>query len=201
MKKNIPGLFSFQQLWGCPALIFLTALFLCGAIAGGAAGHLAADSNPQLITQLSVALGAQVEPDAIDGLYAALGALGWQAAALLAGWARPASLFLSLAAMARGFALSFSVSALSGTLGIDGIWQSFAASGAAAVIKVPCLLLTAAACFTAAQQAPHGHKNGYFYALGRYRGVLLLCTLGAMWAAALQVPVGWAVGHWLLGKG
>ena len=117
---------------------------------------------------------------------------------LLAGWVRPASLFLSLVCAARGFTLSFSVSALLHALGMEGVWRSLAASGAAAVVTVPCLLLTAAACFLAAHDAPRGRRGGYFYALGRYRGAVLACTLAAVWAGVMQLPFGWMVERWIL---
>lgn len=192
MKQHIPGFFS------SPALVYLTALFVCGAVAGCFTGLLAASGGTD-IARLSGALAARAAetPDGMDALCAALGALGWQAAALAAGWMHPASLFLSLLCTVRGFALSFSVAALHG-LGAEGIWRSLAATGASAVVTVPCLLLTAAACFLAAQDAPRGRRGGYFYALGRCRGTVLACTAAAMWASVLQLPFGWMVERWIL---
>lgn len=197
--RRISGVFGFSQLWSAPSLIFLTALFLCGAVAGSFAGRMAAGSGAEFIVRLAEALesSAAQPPNGRDALFAALGALGWQFATVLAGWTRPSSLFLSLVCTARGFTLSFSVSALLRALGAQGIWRSFAASGAAAVVTVPCLLLTAAACFIAAQEAPRGVPGGYFYALGRYRGALFLCTLAAIWAGTLQLPLVWLVERWM----
>ena len=198
MKRYIPGFFA--PLWPCPALIYLTALFVCGAVAGCCTGLLAASGGTEAIAQIAGALEAQAGrvPGGMDALYAAPGAFGWQAALLLAGWVRPASLFLSLVCAARGFTLSFSVSALLHALGMEGVWRSLAASGAAAVVTVPCLLLTAAACFLAAHDAPRGRRGGYFYALGRYRGAVLACTLAAVWAGVMQLPFGWMVERWIL---
>ncbi len=198
MKRYIPGFFA--PIWGSPALIFLTALFICGAVVGSFTGLLAAANGSVQIAQLADALAVQAgkAPDVMDAAFAALGAFGWQISVLLAGWTRPASLFLPLICAARGFTLSFSVSALLQALGIDGIWRSLASSGMAAVITVPCLLLTAAACFSAAQSAPRGQRGGYFYALGRYRSAVLGCTLAAVWAAVMQLPLGWMVERWIL---
>lgn len=195
MKQHIPGFFA--PLWQSPALVYLTALFVCGAVAGSFTGLLAASGGADL-TRLSGALGARAAaaPDGMDALRAALGAFGWQAAALAAGWLRPASLFLSLLCTVRGFTLSFSVAALLHALGTEGLWRSLAVTGAASVVTVPCLLLTAAACFAAAQEAPHG--RAYFYALRRWRGAVLGCTLAAMWAGVLQLPFGWMIERWLL---
>ena len=197
-SRHIPGVFGFGQLWGTPALIFLTALFLCGAVAGSFAGQMAAGSGAEFIARIAASLESSAArmPSARDALFAALGALGWQLATVIAGWTRPSSLFLSLTCAARGFTLSFSVSALLRALGAEGIWRSLAASGAAAVITVPCLLLTASACFIAAQEAPR--PGGYFYALSRYRGAVLLCTMAAVWAATLQLPLVWLVEQWIV---
>lgn len=199
-SKHVPGSFALSALWGAPALVFLTALFVCGAVAGSFTGLIAAESVQNGIAQLADALAARAAaaPGARDALYAALGAFGWQAVALLAGWTRPASLFLSAVCAVRGFTLSFSVSALLHALGSEGVWRSLAASGVSAVITVPCLLLTAAACFSAAQEAPRGRPGGYFYALGRYRGAVLLCTLAAVWAGMMQLPLGWIVARWIV---
>lgn len=198
--RHISGFFGFSQLWSAPALIFLTALFLCGAVAGCFAGRMAAGSGAELIARLAASLenSAAQPPAGRDALFAALGAFGWQFTVLLAGWTRPSSLFLSLLCAARGFTLSFSVSAMLRALGTQGIWRSLAASGAAAVVTVPCLLLTATACFIAAQEAPRGVPGGYFYALGRYRAALLLCTLAVIWAGTLQLPLAWIVERWIV---
>lgn len=188
--KHSPSALDFRAVWGAPSLIFLTALFVCGAVAGSFAGRMAAVGGVDLISELAASLrtGALTPPTARDALYAALGAGGWQLAAVAAGRLRPASLFLSLVCMARGFTLSFSVSAMLHALGTAGLWRSLTASGAAAVITVPCLLLTASACFTAAQDSP---KGGYFYALTRFRALILRCTLLTAWIGALQPPLTW----------
>lgn len=195
-SKRVPGVLGFSQLWGAPSLIFLTALFLCGAVAGSFAGRMAASSNTAFIVRLAQALAesATRPPNGRDALMAAIGAFGWQISAVIAGWIRPSSLFLSLVCTARGFTLSFSVSALLSALGAQGIWRSLAASGASAVVTVPCLILTASACFIAAQESPRG---GYIYVLGRYRGAVLLCTLCAIWAETLQLPLVWLIERWM----
>ena len=135
MKRYIPGFFA--PIWGSPALIFLTALFVCGAAAGSFTGLLAASNGSEQIVQLADALAVQAgrAPNGMDAVFAALGAFGWQVSVLLAGWMRPSSLLLSLVCTVRGFTLSFSVSTLLRALGMDGIWRSLAASGMAAVSR------------------------------------------------------------------
>ncbi len=199
--KRISGSFLFAELWSAPAFILLSALFLCGAIAGCFTGRMVAGSGLSPVTDFAAMLeeNARRTPGAKDALLAALGALGWQVAALLAGAVHPASLFLSLLAVVRGFVLSFSVTALVHALDTEGMWLSLASGGACAVITVPCLLLTAAACFLAAQDAPRGRRGGYLYALSRHRGAVLLCTLAAMWAGVLQLPVAWMIERWFVG--
>ena len=76
MKRYIPGFFA--PLWPCPALIYLTALFVCGAVAGCCTGLLAASGGTEAIAQIAGALEAQAGrvPGGMDALYAALGAFG-----------------------------------------------------------------------------------------------------------------------------
>lgn len=199
-NKKIPGSFLFSELWGAPAFVMLAALFVCGAIAGCFTGQMAAGSGLAPIERLADMLETEARqtPGAREALLAALGAFGWQMAALAAGWLRPASLFLSLLTLVRGFSLSFSASALLHAFGTEGIWLSLASGGVTAVITVPCLLVTAAACFLAAQDAPRGRRGGYFYALGRYRGAIFCCTVAAMWAGALRLPFAWMIERWVL---
>ena len=197
MRKHIPGFFDMQKLWESPALVLLSVLFLCGAAAGCFTGLLAAAGGAEAVTRLADGLKARASqpPGGWEAARAAGGALGWQAAALFVGWTRPAGLLLPLLCGVQGFTLSFSAAALLRAFGREGLWCSLAVNGIAAVAAAPCLLLTAAACFLAAQDTPRG---GYFYALGRYRGAVLACTLTAMWAAVLQLPLGWMIARWIL---
>lgn len=196
--KNIPGSFSVRMLFGTPVFVFLTALFTCGAIAGSFTGLLSVRQGTALFHNLAAELTASVagRNELIRGaLYAAAGALIWQFCALTAALLRPASLFIAAVVAARGFTLAFSASALLTALGEQGAWLSFGVSGASAIFTVPCLLLTAAAAFQAAQDAPPG---GYFYSLGRYRGSILFCMLCSCAACTLRVPAVWIIYQWFI---
>lgn len=190
-QRNILGFFSLQAIFQTPAFVFLTALFLCGAIAGSFTGLMSGRLDGEMIERLADTLVAAAgeEQSLVYTLITAIGgAILWQAGSVLCGMLRPASLFLSALCAARGFSFAFSVAALLTALGTQGAWVSLAAGGLSAVATIPCLLLSASAAFLAAREAPHGRGGGYFYALGRYRGALALCLLIAICAAGLRIP-------------
>lgn len=194
MKKHMSGSFLFAEVWSAPPFILLAALFLCGGIAGSFAGRMtAASAVAPLATQMTTDIqnGMSVQ----QMLLAAAGAVCWQAAAVIGGALPLYSLWLSALCMVRGFSLAFSAAALLHAKGAAGVWLSLAASGAAAVLTIPCLLLTSAACFCAAQDAPRGR---YWNTLIRYRGVVLSGTGAAVWAQIVRLPVAWMIGRWIL---
>ena len=189
-KRYIPGFFA--PIWGSPALIFLTALF---CLRRGGRQFLPVCLRRQTVRSRLCSWQMRWRCGRAERR------MGWTQClrrsahsdgrfqCCYRGWMRPASLFLPLICAARGFTLSFSVSTLLQALGIDGVWRSLAASGMAAVITVPCLLLTAAACFSAAQSAPRGQLGRVFLALGRYRSAVprlhACCRVGGSDAAPL----------------
>lgn len=170
-RQNVLSLFSVASLTQTPAFLFLTAVFLCGAVAGSLTGVISTSRGIEL------SLGLPAEPDAALLL---VGTLLWLAGALAAGILPPGCLFISAVVAARAFVLSFSVAALLGEPVPETIWLSLKTFGFQAVITVPCLLVTAAAAFCASIDQPRGMRFGYWYALGKYRPALLLCfALGA----------------------
>ena len=186
MKRKI-SFFSIGVIWNTPAFLFLTALFLCGAIAGGFTGLMggAQGSAARLAEYI---LGTE---SALAGQTAGLlcSTLLWLALCLAAGALTPHSLFLAAVVAARGFTLSFAVAATVSGLGLQGVWLSLATAGLPALLTAPCLLVVATAAFLAASDAPHGRRGGYLYTLGRYRGALALCTVLSAAAALLRGAV------------
>lgn len=190
-QKHIPDFFSLKMLTDAPVLVFLSALFICGAIAGSFTGLFSARTDQTLILDWGAALAdavAQEEALWQAFLNAMASALLWQLVVILCGILRPAALFIAAVCAARGFTLAFSVSALLTVWGGKGAWISLASGGAAAVIGVPCLLVTASAAFLAATDGPKG-RNGYFYGLSRYRNGLVICTFLSVAAAGMKVPM------------
>lgn len=167
------GSFSFREVWGTPAFLFLTAVFLCGAAAGSLTGLKSAVTEGALVDQLADSVLAMAEDGSVERLVAGslLPAVGWPLLALLCGALRPNSLFLSAAVAARGFLFAFAVGAMLGARGTEGILLSAVSCAAGGVVTIPCLLLAATAAFQAAVERPV-RPGGYLYALARYRGAL-----------------------------
>ncbi len=160
-RQNVLSFFSIASLTQTPAFLFLTAVFLCGAVAGSLTGVI---STSRGVT-LSVAL---TEERSAAMLLA--GTLLWLAGAVLAGALPPGGLFVSSVVAARAFVLL-------GEPVWGTIWLSLKTFGLQAVVTVPCLLVTAAAAFCASIDQPRGMKLGYWYALKKYRPALLACFL------------------------
>lgn len=170
-NQNVLSLFSISSLTRTPAFVFLTAVFLCGAVAGSLTGVISTSRG----VELSIHFPA--EPNAALLL---AGTLLWLAGTLAAGAVPPGGLFISAVVAARAFVLSFSVAALLGEPALATIWLSLKTFGFQALITVPCLLVTASAAFCASIDQPRGMRFGYWYALGKYRPAILLClALGA----------------------
>lgn len=185
MKRKV-SFFTIGVVWNTPVFLFLTVLFVCGVIAGGFTGLLGreTDTVSRLATHLVNA--AQVAPGAQQVLSALGGTVGWIVLALLGGLLPPPSLFIGAVMAARGFSLAFTVASMVAQLGMRGLWLSLAATGAASIVTVPCLLIVAAAAYLAICDAPRGQKTGYFYALGRYRSALAACLALSVVAAVLR---------------
>ena len=159
MKRKV-HFFTIGVIWNTPVFLFLTVLFVCGVIAGGFTGLLGRDGDAVSRLAAHLVRAAQTEPDVRQVLGAAVAA--------------------------RGFSLAFTVASMVAQLGMRGLWLSLAATGAAAVLTVPCLLIVAAAAYLAVCEAPRGQKFGYFYALRRYRGALAACLALSVAAAVLR---------------
>lgn len=191
-RQKVLSFFSLRTLWDTPHLVFLTAMLLCGALAGSCTGLRSGHSEGALLEQIAVQMVEQARIG--DGNVWMLlartlaGALAWQGAAILCGMLRGHSLLLSGLCAARGFLLSFAAGAFLSTLQLRGLLLALMTGGVSAVVTVPCLLLTASACFLAGQDVPNNRK-GYWYALARFRSAIALCTLLACCGAILRIPM------------
>ncbi len=260
-RQKVLSFFSLRILWETPHLVFLTAMLLCGALAGSCTGLRSGHSEGALLEQIAVQMveqarigdgnvwmllartlagalagsctglrsghseGALLEQIAVQMVEQArigdgnvwmllartlAGALAWQGAAILCGMLRGHSLLLSGLCAARGFLLSFAAGAFLSTLQLRGLLLALITGGVSAVVTVPCLLLTASACFLAGQDAPNNRKGywyalaracflagqdapnnrkGYWYALARFRSAIALCTVLACCGAILRIPM------------
>lgn len=191
-RQRVLSFLSLRVLWDTPHLVFLTAMLLCGALAGSCTGLRSGHSEGALLEQLAGQMVAQAQVgDGAVGLLAGkalVGALGWQAAAILCGMLRGHSLWLSGLCAARGFLLAFSAGAFLSTMQWEGLLLALVTGGVSAIVTVPCLILTASACFLAGQEASR-RRGGYWYALARYRGAVLLCTAMALGGGLVRVPM------------
>ena len=101
MKQHILGF--FDSLVRTPAFLFLCAMFLCGALAGGLTGLHASEGDSAV--ELTAMLSALPEQVLKSVLCAAL----WLVLPLVCALLRPAALCLSALAAARGFVLALTV--------------------------------------------------------------------------------------------
>lgn len=132
-KRHIFGF--FDSILRTPAFLFLCAMFLCGALAGGLTGLAAGEGdNAVHLTALLAALPSQLGKSVLCAVL-------WVALPLVCALLRPAALFLSGLCAARGFVLALTVAVGIGQQ--DGLLLSLLATGLPAVLSVPALL---AAC-------------------------------------------------------
>lgn len=159
-KRHIPGF--FDALARTPSFVFLCSMFLCGAAAGGLTGLHAAEGDCAL--ELPGQAGKSV-------LCAVLWLVLPPAAALF----RPAALWLSGIAAARGFvlALSLAVAVAQG----EGA-AVLAAEALPAVISVSALLAACTLVWECTQNAAPWAKS---------RAPFALCLASAALSALLRV--------------
>ena len=171
-KQHILGF--FDSLVRTPAFLFLCAIFLCGALAGGLTGLHASegDSAVELTAMLSALPGQAVS--------SVLCAVLWLVLPLVCALLRPVSLCLSAVAAARGFVLALTVAV--GVGQGEGVLLSLCAAGLPAVLSVSALL---AACAMVWQS---GEAAGRF-ALRACRVPYALCVLAAALSALLRVGI------------
>ena len=173
-KRHVLGF--FDEIMRTPAFLFLCAMFLCGAVAGGLTGLIAGeeDGAVQLAGLLS-ALPAQA-------LKSVLCALLWVILPLLCALLRPEALFLAALCAARGFVLALTVAV--GVAQKSGILLSVLTTGLPAVLSAPALLAAAAMVWCASEQRAAGRRTAL---LSDCRAPYLICLALAAASALLRV--------------
>ena len=173
-RQHISGF--FDTLVRSPAFLFLGAMFLCGATAGGLTGlHAGAGDSAVTLTALLDALPAAVGKSVLC-------ALVWVALPLVCALLRPAALFLSALAAARGFVLALTVA-----VGIgqgESLLLSLLAAGLPAVCSVSALL---AACAMVWQGCESGGRFPLRACRLPYAVCFLLAAAGALIRAGIAL--------------
>jgi len=169
-KQHIIGF--FDTLVRTPVFLFLCAMFLCGAMAGGLTGlHASQGDN-------AFHLAAFLEKIPAQTVRSILYAILWIALPLICIWLRPASLFLSGLCAARGFILALTIAiSINGT---GGFLVSLCTAGIPALLFVPALL---AAC-AIAWQSGESHT-----AFRHWLGAYFLCGMMAAASALLRAAL------------
>lgn len=175
-KQHILGF--FDSLVRTPAFLFLCAMFLCGALAGGLTGlHASAgDSAVELTAMLSV-LPEQT-------LKSVLCAVLWLVLPLVCALLRMASLCLSAVVAARGFVLALTVA-----VGIgqgEDVLLLLCAAGLPAILSVSALLAACAMVWqsgeTAGRYSLHACRLPYALCVGLAAlSALLRVAMAALW--------------------
>ena len=170
-KQHILGF--FDDLVRTPVFLFLCAMFLCGAAAGGLTGLYAGEGDG------AVVLSAMLAELPAHLMQSVLCALVWVTLPLVCAFLRPTELLLSAVAAARGFVLAMTVAVSIG----DGTGILTAgAAGLPAVLSVSALL---AACAMVWQS---GEASGR-YSLRTCRVPYLLCGTMAVVSALLRAGI------------
>ena len=161
-KQHILGF--FDDLVRTPVFLFLCAMFLCGAAAGGLTGLRAVEGDgAAVLSGLLAELPAHV-------VQSTLCALIWVLLPLVCAFLRPRELLLSAVAAARGFVLAMTVAVSVGEAGVP------------AVLSVSALL---AACSMVWQG---GEATGR-YSLRTCRMPYFLCITLAVLSALLRAAI------------
>ena len=168
-KQHIFGF--FDALMRMPAFLFLCAMFLCGALAGGLTGLHAGDGDG------AVELAALLSELPSQVVKSVLCAVLWLLLPLVCALLRPAPLYLSALVAARGFVLALTVAVGLGQQ--DGILLSLCAAGLPAVLSVSGLLAACAMVWQSREAAGR-------FALHACRGPYMLCVALAALSALLR---------------
>ena len=166
-KQHILGF--FDDLVRTPVFLFLCAMFLCGAAAGGLTGLRAGEGDgAAVLSGLLAELPAHV-------VQSTLCALIWVLLPLVCAFLRPRELLLSAVAAARGFVLAMTVAVSVGEgnaliIGAAGHRTVFASNVQDAVFPVYY------ACRT--ERPPEGRDSGTVQCVSLYK--MHKCTAEAM---------------------
>ena len=188
MKRGMLSFSDARRLRQSPLFSFLTAVLLCGILAGSFTGMHIPQSEGNYVNELAalVSSNAAGQMPTIRTVAACLaGTFGWAAAAILLGKLPGRLLWISFLTAIRGFLLAFAAAAALVESGVWGIYLSLVSIGISAVLWLPAILLLCTAALDI------GRRN---YAVGwkRYSGTLALCSMlllgSALWRL-LAVPM------------
>ena len=192
MKRGMLSFSDVRRLRQSPVFAFLTAVFLCGILAGSFTGMHIPQSEGNYVDDLAalVSSNAAGQLPTLRTVAVCLGStFGWAVLAVVCGAVAGRLLWVSLVVAVRGFLLAFAASAALIESGWWGIYLSLVSIGVSAVLWIPAMLLLCAAVLAVGMGR---EKRGYFAALGRYGGVIGICCallLGSALWRLLAVPV------------
>lgn len=168
-KQRIFGF--FDEILKTPVFLFLCAIFLCGAFAGGLTGLAASEGDgaiylANVISDLPAHAGRSI-----------LCAILWIVLPLICAMIRPATLFLSALTAARGFIIALTIAV---SIGQGNFLLSLFVTGIPGVFSISALL---AACTIIWQSCEISGKVD----LGNHRGRYIICMLLALLSAFLRI--------------
>lgn len=173
-----------------PSLIVLAALFLFGAVAGCfTASSVDGSAGSALMSYLQEFFSMMAHrPEAVSLLGRALiGAFKYHLLVFLLGLTLPGVALIPATMVARGFFLSFAVTAFVRVQGVQGLWLAVGAFGVQTLLTLPCLFALAQSGFQASlsllgsvlSKKPVGKmvSSGYFSRFVVLSVVLVLSAL------------------------
>ncbi len=171
-KRHILGF--FDNLVRTPAFLFLCAVFLCGALAGGLTGLHASEGDRALSFNAVIEALPENIPKSV------LCALVWAMLPLVCALLPASALMLSMLCAAKGFVTALTVTVSLGSE--NGFLLSLCTGGIPALVSVPALI---AACAIAWPRGGSEPKSAVLPKASRLP--FILCVLLAMASALIRV--------------
>jgi hypothetical protein len=147
------------------SLAFIAVAFLLGAAAGSLIAMTVADGS-----ELTAFFENMVE-GAKDGVLrnsfwrVLLPNLLWPGLIILFSFSRIGLVGIPMCVFAKGFLVSYSVSAIFRALGLDGIWLALTAMGIPNFIYIPALVIVSVVCLRFASGERSTNISPYFHAV------------------------------------
>lgn len=171
-----------------PAAVLLSAIFLCGCIAGTfAASNISSGSEVSKYINLYIQM-AREHPDtgSLLGL-AFLNSFKYHVLAVLFGLSVLGVGLVPLVVLVRGFTLSFAVTSFVKVLGNGGFLLAFYAFGIQCIITLPCLIILASQALTmSASLVSNGRKKIGQVMTPAFFARLAICSLALAIAAVFE---------------
>lgn len=186
-----------KKIWGgqtgvmIPTVAFLSAFFLCGAVAGCiAAKGIEGDADNTLLTYVTeyLSLSKSGTPTGPILGRAFFNTFKYHAGTFLCGFSLLGLIFVPALLVVRGFFLSFAITSFIVIFGLDGMFLSLGVFGFSCLITLPFLLVISAQSFIASYtmlQVSVGKKKPstpvltkeYFLRFGFCAVILSFCAL------------------------